>query len=97
MRLATLTSSVLDRRKDFAVMKALGSVATVSAGALFACEAALLGAAGAVLGFLLGIAVAFLIGRMNFHSVVIPHWNVFPESFLAASSDVLAALVPMGC
>ena len=46
--LATLTSSVLDRRKDFAVMKALGASPGLS-GALFASEAALLGAVGAVL------------------------------------------------
>ena len=94
--LATLTSSVLDRRKDFAVMKALGASPGISSG-LFACEAALLGAAGAVIGFLLGIAVAFLIGRLNFHSVVLPHWNVFPAIFLGGIVlSVLAALIPMG-
>src|SRR4051812_11131597 len=79
--LATLTSSVLDRRKDFAVMKALGASPAIS-GALFACEAALLGAVGAIFGFVLGIAVAFLIGRINFNSVVLPRWNIFPAIFL---------------
>ena len=94
--LATLTSSVLDRRKDFAVMKALGASPGLS-GALFASEAALLGAAGAVLGFVLGIAVAFLIGRINFHSVVLPRWNIFPAVFLGGIAlSVLAALIPMG-
>lgn len=94
--LATLTSSVLDRRRDFAVMKALGASPSLSS-ALFACEAALLGAAGATLGFILGIAVAFLIGRLNFHSVVLPHWNVFPTIFLGGIAlSVVAALIPMG-
>jgi putative ABC transport system permease protein len=93
--LATLTSSVLDRRKDFAVMKALGASPQL-ASALFACEATLLGAAGAVLGFLLGIAVAFLIGRLNFHAVVLPHWNVFPIVLGGSIAlTILAALVPM--
>jgi len=93
--LATLTSSVLDRRKDFAVMKALGASPQL-ASALFACEATLLGASGAVLGFLLGIAVAFLIGRLNFHAVVVPHWNVFPLVLLGSIAlTILAALVPM--
>jgi putative ABC transport system permease protein len=94
--LATLTSSVLDRRKDFAVMKALGASPSLS-GALFACEAALLGAAGAVLGFILGIAVAFLIGRINFHLVVLPHWNIFPTVLLGGIGlSIIAALIPMG-
>jgi putative ABC transport system permease protein len=94
--LATLTSSVLDRRKDFAVMKALGASPGRSS-ALFACEAALLGAAGAAMGFVLGIAVAFLIGRINFQSVVLPRWNIFPAIFLGGIAlSVLAALIPMG-
>jgi len=94
--LATLTSSVLDRRRDFAVMKALGASPGISS-ALFACESALLGAAGATLGFILGIAVAFLIGRINFNSVVLPHWNLFPTIFLGGIAlSVIAALIPMG-
>jgi putative ABC transport system permease protein len=93
--LATLTSSVLDRRKDFAIMKALGASPALSS-ALFASEAALLGAAGAVLGFVLGIAVAFIIGRLNFHSVVLPHWNILPTVLLGGIAlSVAAALVPM--
>ena len=93
--LATLTSSVLDRRKDFAVMKALGASPQLAT-ALFACEAVLLGAAGAVLGFVLGIAVAFLIGRLNFHAVVVPHWDVFPMVLAGSIAvTILAALVPM--
>jgi putative ABC transport system permease protein len=94
--LATLTSSVLDRRKDFAVMKALGASPGLSS-TLFAGEAALLGATGAILGFLVGIAVAFLIGRINFHSVVLPRWNIFPMVLLGGIVlSVLAALIPMG-
>src|SRR4051812_15006205 len=93
--LATLTSSVLDRRKDFAVMKALGASPQL-ASALFACEATLLGAAGAVLGFCLGIAVAFLIGRLNFQAVVLPQWDVFPMVLVGSIAlTILAALIPM--
>jgi putative ABC transport system permease protein len=93
--LATLTSSVLDRRRDFAVMKALGASPRL-ASALFACEATLLGATGAVLGYALGVGVAFLIGRLNFHALVIPHWNVFPLILLGSVAlTIMAALIPM--
>ena len=93
--LATLTASVFDRRKDFAVMRALGaSQRTVSA--LFAAEAAGIGLAGAVLGFALGLGIAAWIGRANFHASVSPRFGIFPEviagSVLLA---LLAALMPI--
>ena len=76
-------------------MKALGASPQL-ASTLFACEAIMLGAAGAVLGFLLGISVAFLVGRLNFHAVVVPHWNVFPIVLVGSIAlTILAALIPM--
>lgn len=63
--LATLTSSVLERRRDFAVMKALGaSQRTVNV--LFLSEAALLGAAAALVGAIFGTGAAFWIAYANF-------------------------------
>ncbi|MBZ5646733.1 MAG: ABC transporter permease [Acidobacteriia bacterium] len=93
--LATLTASVLDRRKDFAVMKALGaSERTVNA--VFAAEAATLGALGAVLGFLAGLGIAFLIGRLNFNAAVSPRFAIFPAVLLGSVLVSLgSALVPL--
>jgi len=68
---ATLTGSVLERRKDFAVMKALGaSNATVNL--LFAGEAMLLSAAGALIGFFVGSGIAYWIGQANFGAAITP-------------------------
>jgi len=93
--LATLTASVFDRRKDFAVMRALGaSQRTVSA--LFAAEAAGIGLAGAVLGFALGLGIAAWIGRANFHASVTPRWGIFPEVLVGSMLLALvAALMPI--
>ncbi len=93
--LATLTASVFDRRKDFAVMRALGaSQRTVNA--LFAAEAAAIGAAGAVLGFALGLGIAAWIGRANFHASVAPRFGIFPEVLIGSVSLALvAALMPI--
>src|ERR1700694_344521 len=55
---ATLTGSVLERRKDFAVMKALGA-SNSSVNMLFAGEATLLSIIGALCGFVAGSAVAW--------------------------------------
>jgi putative ABC transport system permease protein len=93
--LATLTGWVFDRRKDFAIMKALGASERLVS-SFFAAEAAALGAVGALLGFLLGIGVAAWIGRVNFNAPVVPRFSVLPI-VLAGSIVValLSAIVPM--
>ena len=65
--LATLTGWISDRRRDFALMKALGASARLLQG-FFAAEAAAIGAVGSVLGFAIGLGVATWIGRVNFHA-----------------------------
>jgi putative ABC transport system permease protein len=94
--LATLIGWVFDRRRDFAIMKALGASERLVNG-FFAAEAAVLGVVGAVVGFLIGIGVAVWIGRVNFHAPVVPRFSVFPY-VLAGSVAValLSAVVPIG-
>jgi putative ABC transport system permease protein len=93
--LATLTGWVFDRRKDFAIMKALGASERLVS-SFFAAEAAALGAVGAVLGFAIGIGIAAWIGRVNFNATVVPRFSVLPV-VLAGSVAValLSAIVPM--
>jgi putative ABC transport system permease protein len=93
--LATLTGWVFDRRKDFAIMKALGASERLVS-SFFAAEAAALGAVGAVLGFVIGIGIAAWIGRVNFNAPVVPRFSVLPV-VLAGSVAValLSAIVPM--
>jgi hypothetical protein len=94
--LATLIGWVFDRRRDFAIMKALGASERLVNG-FFAAEAAALGAIGAVLGFAIGIGIAAWIGRVNFHAPVVPRFSVFPY-VLAGSILValIAAVLPIG-
>src|SRR5581483_6600679 len=75
--LSTLMGWVLDRRRDFAIMKALGASERLVSG-FFAAEAAALGVIGALTGFVIGIGVAAWIGRVNFHAPVVPRFNVLP-------------------
>ena len=94
--LATLTGWVFDRRRDFAIMKALGASERLVNG-FFAAEAAALGAIGAVIGFAFGIGAAAWIGRANFHAPVVPRFSVFP--YVLAGSILVAlisALLPIG-
>jgi putative ABC transport system permease protein len=93
--LSTLMGWVYDRRRDFAIMKALGASGRLLNG-FFAAEAALLGATGALLGFLFGIGIAAWIGKVNFHASVVPRFSVLPV-VLAGSMIVtlLSAILPI--
>jgi putative ABC transport system permease protein len=93
--LSTLMGWVFDRRRDFAIMKALGASDRLLNG-FFATEAAALGAMGAVIGFLFGIGIAAWIGRVNFHAAVLPRLSLLPV-IVAGSMVVtlLAAILPI--
>jgi len=93
--LATLMGWVFDRRRDFAIMKALG--ASDSLIAMFvAGEAAVLALAGAILGFASGSGIAAWIGRANFHAPVAPRLSVFPPVLAGCMVvTLLATLLPL--
>ena len=93
--LATLTAWVLDRRRDFAIMKALGASERLISG-FFAAEAASIGALGALLGYGLGLAAAAWIGRVNFQAAISPRLSVFPSVLLGSVVvALLSATLPM--
>jgi putative ABC transport system permease protein len=81
--LATLSASVLERRRDFAVMKALGS-SQRSLNAVFLAEAMLLAGAGGLVGYAVGCALSAWIGHANFHAVVTPRLEVFPMVIMSS-------------
>ena len=92
--LATLSASILERRRDFALMKALGG-SERQLTALFLLEALTLALAGVVAGFLLGSAAAWLIGELNFSTVTLPHPGVLaPVLLLNLLIATAAALLP---
>lgn len=93
--LSTLTGWVFDRRRDFAIMKALGASGRLL-NSFFAAEAAAIGATGALIGFVLGLGIAAWIGRVNFHAPVVPRFSVLPV-VLAGSMLVtlLSAILPI--
>jgi putative ABC transport system permease protein len=87
--LATLTAWVLEQRKNFAIMKALGASERIVTG-FFAAEAAVLGAAGAIVGYVVGLGAAAWIARANFHASITPRFSVLPVVFVGS---ILLALV----
>ena len=87
--LSTLTGWVFDRRRDFAIMKALGASEWLI-NAFLAAEAATMGVAGGLLGFAIGVGVAVWIGRVNFHAAVVPRFSILP---VILAGSMLVALV----
>ncbi len=92
--LATLSASVLERRRDFALMKALGGSQIQLIG-LFLLEAVAFALAGVAAGYLAGSAAAWAISEGNFHTASLPRLSVLPPvlllNLIIAS---LAALLP---
>jgi putative ABC transport system permease protein len=88
--LATLSASILERRRDFALMKALGG-SHLHLMALFLVEALILALAGVAAGFIIGSAAAYAISELNFHTATLPHPSVLPFIFLLNLSIATAA------
>ncbi len=68
---ATFSSSVLERRRDYAVMKALGA-SNRAVNLLFASQSVFLALTGALIGFVAGSGVAYWIGKANFDAAILP-------------------------
>ncbi|HKV53380.1 MAG TPA: ABC transporter permease [Candidatus Binataceae bacterium] len=66
---ATLVMVVMERRKEIAILRAMGARAG-SIAAIFICEGAALGVGGTAIGVTLGFVVSFLIGK--YHLIRLP-------------------------
>jgi putative ABC transport system permease protein len=92
---ATLTGSVLERRKDFAVMKALGA-SNGTLNLLFAGEASLVSVIGAIAGFVFGSAIAYWIGEANFGAAITPRLEMLlPVVLGSILLALLASTAPL--
>ena len=75
--LATLSASVLERRRDFALMKALGGGERQMMG-MFLAETLVLAGAGVVVGYVVGSGLAWGISEVNFGVAAWPRVGVLP-------------------
>jgi len=92
--LSTLSASVFERRRDFALMMALGG-SYLQLLAVFLLEAMLLGLAGVGAGYVLGSAIAWAISEENFGTATLPRIQVLPVVLLLNMAiAVMAAVLP---
>ncbi len=92
---STMTAIVLERRKDIAVMKALGA-SNRAVMELFVSEGVALGLIGGLAGFFLGALFAREIALRLFDVALAPSWWVFPVVCLSTIIlAVVATLFPV--
>jgi putative ABC transport system permease protein len=92
---ASLSASVLERRRDFAVLKALGA-SNASVSLMFLMEQGAVAMIGALLGYVLGCALSALITYSNFHLLIAPRLQVFPWILMVAAGIVLVgSMLPL--
>lgn len=92
---ATMTAIVLERRKDIAVMKALGASDRLVM-ELFLSEGAGLGLLGGLAGFFVGALFARWLALRLFNVALAPSWWVFPLVCVATMAlALIATLFPV--
>ncbi|MBV8362248.1 MAG: ABC transporter permease [Deltaproteobacteria bacterium] len=93
---ATLVMVVMERRKEIAILRAIGARAA-SIATIFLCEGAALGVVGTMLGVTTGFVTAFLIGKYHlihlppdmFMVSVVPV-RLYPINFIAVAVAAIA-------
>ena len=89
----TLMDLALERRREIALLRALGA-APRDVVRLLGAEAAVIGFLGGLAGWAIGLFFAGLIGRQVFHSIVAPRWDVVPV--VLAMALAVAGLASIG-
>lgn len=89
---ASMLARVIERRKEFALMQALGAKKLAVVGFLLA-ESVTLGLVATVIGFGIGTALAALVSRQIFHAVITPHGTA---GLAALGTTTLVALLAGG-
>ena len=91
----TMTASVVERRKEIGLMKSMGAENGRIA-SLFMAEAGIMGIIGGILGYSVGLVLAYLIGLSVFDSQVMPSLVVFPIALgIGVGVALLASLLPV--
>lgn len=91
----TMTASVVERRKEIGLMKGMGAENGRIA-SLFLAEAGIIGILGGILGYSVGLVLAYLIGLSVFDSQVMPSLVVLPIALgIGVGVALLASLLPV--
>jgi putative ABC transport system permease protein len=92
---ATSATTILERRAEIGIMKAIGATNTIVAG-IFLAEQLLVAIAGGLVGFAAGLGLAWRFGASVFGSPATPRLILLPVILgIAAMVAVLGSLIPL--
>jgi putative ABC transport system permease protein len=92
---ATSAATILERRAEVGIMKAIGATNAIVAG-IFLAEQLLLAVAGGILGFAAGIGLAWVFGASVFGSPAPPRFVLLPVILgIATIVAILGSLIPL--
>jgi putative ABC transport system permease protein len=92
---ATAAATVLERRKEIGIMKAIGATNAL-VGGIFLAEQLLLAMAGGAIGFIFGAALARVLGASVFGTPAPPRILLLPVVLgLAAIVAIVGSLIPL--
>ncbi len=92
---ATSATTVLERRVEIGIMKAIGATNAMVAG-MFLAEQLMLAILGGAIGFAFGAALARVLGASVFGTPAPPHMVLLPIVMgLAAVVAVVGSLIPL--
>ena len=78
--MTTMTTSVIERKKEIGLMKSIGAQNSKII-TLFLSEAAIIGILGGFIGFIIGIILSQFIGLSVFNTTISSRLEVFPPNF----------------
>jgi putative ABC transport system permease protein len=92
--LATMAALAMERRKDVGLMKSLGGSISRIVG-IFLAEVGVLGAAGGLLGAVLGAGLSYWMGLRVFGTAIAPRWEVLPATVALMVVVALTGALPL--
>ena len=93
--MTTMTTSVIERQKEIGLMKSVGAE-NKKIVSLFFSEAAIIGSIGGVLGFIIGVILAQVIGLSVFSTSISPQYQILPVAILISIGvSLFASVLPV--
>ena len=93
--MTTMTTSVIERRKEIGLMKSVGAE-NKRIGALFISEATIIGIIGGILGYTVGIILSQIIGLSVFGTSINPRIEILPIAIgISIGVTLLASTLPV--
>jgi len=93
--MTTMTTSVIERKKEIGLMKSVGAE-NKKIVALFFSEATIIGVIGGLTGFIIGVIISQFIGMSVFNTSISPRYEIIPIVLLiSVVVALIASLLPI--